>query len=223
MRRSSWGRSAVCMADWKQSSVTSLGESAPRLTNSHRARVVATMDSRPPYESARHRVMAWLPADSRTKASSGSRTRPGNRSASPMVINRMALSMISGRSAMMYSRRSRINMPTSSGGRSQFCAENAYKVRAFTPISRAARTTSCTAFAPRRWPSMRGIPLSLAHRPFPSMIMATWRGNAAGSIDMDDPRVPQERASFNLPRRSAARKRVCRPPRNRLPFAEGLS
>src|SRR3954447_4520904 len=40
----------------------------------------------------------------------------------------------------------------------------------------AARTVRRTASTPRRWPSNRGRPRACAHRPLPSMMMATWRG-----------------------------------------------
>src|SRR5262249_44834614 len=48
------------------------------------------------------------------------------------------------------------------------------------PSSCAARTTRRSASTPRRWPSPRGRPRAAAQRPFPSMMIATWRGTSAG-------------------------------------------
>src|SRR5579863_261992 len=44
------------------------------------------------------------------------------------------------------------------------------------PNSPAARTTWRSASTPRRWPSTRGRPRAAAHRPFPSMMIATCKG-----------------------------------------------
>src|SRR5207249_202691 len=44
------------------------------------------------------------------------------------------------------------------------------------PSSPQARTMARTLSAPARWPSMRGNRRCCAHRPLPSMMMATWRG-----------------------------------------------
>src|ERR1700726_4873675 len=51
------------------------------------------------------------------------------------------------------------------------------------PISRAASTTARTESLPRRWPSGRESPRWRAHRPFPSITIATWRGSRSGSSD----------------------------------------
>src|SRR5689334_16791267 len=57
------------------------------------------------------------------------------------------------------------------------------------PNSAAAVTVRRTASAPRRCPAIRGRPRALAHRPLPSMMMATWAGGggeeAMFSIDSD--------------------------------------
>ena len=42
---------------------------------------------------------------------------------------------------------------------------------------RLISTTARTDALPRRWPSVRLLPLSLAQRPLPSMMMATCLGN----------------------------------------------
>ncbi len=65
---------------------------------------------------------------------------------------------------------------TSSGERDQFSVENAYAETAFTPISMAPSTTSKSECSPRSWPAVRGRPRSFAHRPLPSITIATWRG-----------------------------------------------
>ena len=54
-----------------------------------------------------------------------SRTKPGNRSVSPMVWSRIRLSRISDRSESRYSASSIMSAPTSSSGRPQFCELNA--------------------------------------------------------------------------------------------------
>ena len=38
------------------------------------------------------------------------------------------------------------------------------------------RTTARTDFTPSPWPATRGSPRLVAHRPLPSMMIATWRG-----------------------------------------------
>src|SRR5919109_2883607 len=68
---------------------------------------------------------------------------------------------------------------TSSGGRFQFSEEKPNTVRNSTSNSAAARTTRRNASAPSRWPIVRGNPRAFAHRPLPSMMMATWRGTVA--------------------------------------------
>src|SRR5207245_7816999 len=49
------------------------------------------------------------------------------------------------------------------------------------PSSWAARTTRRNASTPRRWPSARGRPRAAAHRPLPSMMMATCSGPSVRS------------------------------------------
>src|SRR5262245_46115508 len=44
-----------------------------------------------------------------------------------------------------------------------------------------ARTISRTTSQPRRWPSLRGSPRASAQRPFPSGMIAMWRGSLAAS------------------------------------------
>src|SRR5512139_2370244 len=58
--------------------------------------------------------------------------------------------------------------------------------------------SSSTAFAPARWPAMRGSPRLAAQRPLPSMMMATCRGERAGS---NSPRS----ACARLPRKKSRR------------------
>src|SRR5690606_20262453 len=66
-----------------------------------------------------------------------------------------------------------ISVDTSRRGRSQLSAENAYKVKTETCDSTAASTIFRTVSAPARCPAGRGSPLCTAHRPFPSMMIAT--------------------------------------------------
>ena len=64
-----------------------------------------------------------------------------------------------------YSFMRAISKETSCSGRFQFSVEKPYTVRALIPIS-----------APARCPMERGMPLRLAHRPLPSIIIATCCG-----------------------------------------------
>src|SRR5258708_26510040 len=49
------------------------------------------------------------------------------------------------------------------------------------PSSLAPSTVRRTALAPWRWPSARGRPRARAHRPLPSMMMATCTGGSRDS------------------------------------------
>src|SRR6185437_2987906 len=69
-----------------------------------------------------------------------------------------------------------MSAPTSVFGRFQFSDENAKSVRLARPMLLAARTTSRTAETPATWPASRGKCRLRAHRPLPSMIMATCLG-----------------------------------------------
>ena len=69
-----------------------------------------------------------------------------------------------------------ISKETSCSGRFQFSVEKPYTVRALIPISSAAITISFNTSAPARCPMERGMPLRLAHRPLPSIIIATCCG-----------------------------------------------
>ena len=61
----------------------------------------------------------------------------------------------------------------SAAGRDQFSEEKLKMVRYWTPSSMAARTVRRTASTPLRCPAERGSPRLSAHRPLPSMMMAT--------------------------------------------------
>ena len=83
----------------------------------------------------------------------------------------------------MTSRLKPMSQRTSSGERFQFSVENAYAERYGIPISMAPSMTSKRANSPLACPSVRLRPRCLAHRPLPSMTMATWRGmSPAGSL-----------------------------------------
>src|SRR5215470_2140692 len=58
-------------------------------------------------------------------------------------------------------------------------------VRYWMPSSIAARTVRRTASTPRRCPSDRGRPRSLAQRPLPSIMMATCRGTSVLACQID--------------------------------------
>ena len=60
--------------------------------------------------------------------------------------------------------------------------EKAYADRYFTPIWMAPEITSNKESSPRAWPSVRDSPRALAHRPLPSMTIATWRGTRSAGI-----------------------------------------
>ena len=62
---------------------------------------------------------------------------------------------------------------TSAFGRFQFSDEKPNRVRCVTPPSAAALMTLRAAATPWRWPMVRGRPRARAHRPLPSMMMAT--------------------------------------------------
>src|SRR3712207_3649585 len=51
-----------------------------------------------------------------------------------------------------------------------------------TPSSMAPSTQSNSEDSPASWPAVRGRPRSLAHRPLPSMTIATCRGTRSAGI-----------------------------------------
>src|SRR5262245_10573712 len=71
---------------------------------------------------------------------------------------------------------------TSSGERFQFSVENAYADRYGMPSSIAPSITSNSEASPASWPFVRGRPRDLAHRPLPSMTIATCRGTNSRGI-----------------------------------------
>src|SRR5687768_6098548 len=67
------------------------------------------------------------------------------------------------------------------------------------PSSRHASTASNRTSSPASWPWVRFSPRRRAHRPFPSMTTATWRGmreasRSDGSTELD--RIPPGRAGL---------------------------
>src|SRR5512146_2349532 len=91
-----------------------------------------------------------------------------------MTLNRTPRSARRALSERRYARNSRISAPTSRGGRLQLSELKAKRVRVWTPSAGAASTTCRTASAPWRCPAERGRPRAEAHRPLPSMMIATW-------------------------------------------------
>src|SRR3954463_7017199 len=102
--------------------------------------------------------------------------RPMNRIRTPSALS-------SGVSPRIRSENIRIRPVTSSAGRDQFSVENEYTVSSSTPRSTASRSRAFTVSAPARCPSTTGSPRAVAQRPFPSVMMATYR---AGTSDLED-------------------------------------
>ena len=102
-----------------------------------------------------------------------------SRGARPAQRTRTPSSCISSRRRRITSRLKPMRNFTSSGERDQFSVEKAYAEIAFTPISIAPSTTSNSECSPCSWPTVRGSPRCLAHRPLPSITIATWRGTSS--------------------------------------------
>src|SRR5690349_9387187 len=106
-------------------------------------------------------------------------TERHSRGARPSHRTRTPSSCISSRRRRMTSRLKPIRNRTSSGERVQFSVEKAYADTAFTPISMAPSTTSNSECSPRSGPAVRGRPRCLAHRPLPSITIATCPGTSS--------------------------------------------
>src|SRR6266699_6707083 len=115
---------------------------------------------------------------SRSTRSTASRAPGASRGRSPSTCTVTPWSRSSAASRAMYSCSRSISADTSLDGRCQFSSEKANSVSTSTPAAIAPSTTSRTAFMPARCPSGRGRWRSRAQRPFPSMMMAMWRGTA---------------------------------------------
>src|SRR6185437_2826108 len=96
----------------------------------------------------------------------------------PSISTRTRCADSSAVSRAMNSSSSIISASISPRGRCQFSCEKAKSESTSSPHSMAPSTTSRTAFMPDRCPSGRGRFRSRAQRPFPSMMIATWRGMA---------------------------------------------
>src|SRR5208283_4066610 len=68
---------------------------------------------------------------------------------------------------------------TSAEGRFQFAEDSVKSVSVWIPSCGAHRMVFLAASAPALWPYERGSPREVAQRPFPSQMMATWRGCVA--------------------------------------------
>src|SRR5699024_8539702 len=101
---------------------------------------------------------------------------------SPIVSIFTLFSMSSGKYVCKNSFGNRIIKSTSDFGLFQFSVEKAYNVKIFTLHLAAALTTFLTASMPSLCPATRGNPRFCAHRPFPSMMMATWCGILSKSV-----------------------------------------
>src|SRR5437879_2118963 len=115
---------------------------------------------------------------SHSTRSTAARAPGPSRARSPSTWTRTPCCRSSSTSPAMYSSSSSIRAEISVGGRCQFSSEKANSVSTSTPAAIAPSTTSRTAFMPARCPSGRGRWRSRAQRPFPSMMMAMWRGTA---------------------------------------------
>src|SRR5437016_2932492 len=127
-----------------------------------------------------HRLSARRcpPRVSRSTRSTAARAPGARRARSPSTCTATPCSRSSSACVAMYSSSSSISAEISVGGRCQFSSEKANRVSTSTPAAIAPSTTSRTAFIPARCPSGRGRWRSRAQRPFPSMMMAMWRGTA---------------------------------------------
>ena len=103
------------------------------------------------------------------------RTSSGKRERSPMVRMRTLFFMKSSSSIAV--KMSDMSAATSCGGRFQFSVENVYSVRYLMPKFEATVVISRTVSTPCWCPMLRFSPRALAHRPFPSMMIATCCGN----------------------------------------------
>ena len=91
---------------------------------------------------------------------------------SPIVENLTLFLCSSFISFLIVDNNSVIKAFTSLFGLFQFSVEKVNKVKYLTPISPHIRVISRTEFIPSRCPAILGRPLSLAHLPLPSIIIA---------------------------------------------------
>lgn len=115
-----------------------------------------------------------------------------NRGRRPDHTTRTPIASSSSRRRWITSRLNPIRNRTSSGDRAQFSVENAYAEMYFTPISIPPLMTSSNEASPALCPSVRGSPRCLAHRPFPSITIATCRGT--NSFGTPGGRAPKDAA-----------------------------
>src|ERR1700710_1688623 len=108
----------------------------------------------------------------------------------PMKRIRTPSSSSSGVSPSIRSPNIAISPETSSGLRDQFSVEKENTVSSSIPRSTASRSRALTTSAPARCPSITGSPRACAPRPFPSVMIATYRGVEAPKIraasDLED-------------------------------------
>src|SRR4051812_1232776 len=128
------------------------------------------MRSLPAVFSSAQSIRRW------SSASSPSR-RPTNRIRTPSSCS-------SGVSRSILRANMAIRPSTSARERDQFSVENEYTVSSFTPSSTESRRRALTTSAPASCPASTGSPRLCAQRPFPSVMMATYRARA-GSPDTD--------------------------------------
>src|SRR5712692_7499999 len=178
IRRSGSGHDAVYSRRATDASSISAGCSRPACTSSPSSRAARAISARELYEMQRLRSSSVPPAVSWTMRSSAARALGASRAISPRTWTRAPRARSSATSFAMYSSRSCMSASISSAGRCQFSWLNAKSVSTPTSASRQPSIASRTAAIPAACPSGRGSERSRAHRPLPSMMMATWAGTA---------------------------------------------
>ena len=109
------------------------------------------------------------------------RTFAGSRSVWPMALNRISLSAFHRASDFRNLFRSVIRAVTSTLGRLPVFGGKGIQGQILDTDFTAGRTTVRTVSAPFSCPLIRFNSRFFAHRPLPSMMMATWAGSRAGS------------------------------------------
>src|SRR3989441_8409207 len=150
----------------------------PLRTSSARRRAARASAPREEYEMHRLSASRAPSCVSRSMRSTAARAPGASRVRSPSTCTATPWSRSSATSRAMNSSSNCMSAEISVRGRCQFSSENANRVSTSTPAAIAPSTTSRTAFIPARCPSGRGRWRSRAQRPFPSMMMAMWRGTA---------------------------------------------
>src|SRR6185437_5268532 len=178
INRSGSGQSLVYNRLRSASSSTASRSRRPSRTSRAMSLAARTSSARLPYEMNRLSVSRALSAVSATSCSAALAALGVRRERSPNTRTRTPWLHSSAASRAMYSCSNPMSARISAGGRCQFSWENANSDNTSTPASSDPSTTARTDFIPDLWPNGRGRLRSRAHRPLPSMMIATWRGTA---------------------------------------------